>query len=196
MWPGTNGAAAIPVVGRYGQPTVDEPVGHKTESDRRGELLDLARRGDRDAFWNLVEPTLPRLYRACLAQCGTAGDAEDLMQDALLTAWRRISTLNDARAVGGWLAVIAVRHHVRAAKRSGRPSVSIDDLPDPPETVDPLGFIEWLAGLPPQQRALLILRYYYDQPLIDVARLLGLNPGTTRSRLHYLLRRLRRDARP
>ncbi|TBR15853.1 MAG: hypothetical protein EPO57_10390, partial [Chitinophagaceae bacterium] len=151
MWHGTTGAAAIPTVGRYGQPTVDEPVGHMAEPDRRGELLDLARRGDRDAFWNLVEPTLPRLYRTCLAQCGTAVDAEDLMQDALLSAWRRIATLRDVRAIGGWLAVIAVRHHVRAAKRSGRPSVSIDDLPDPPETVDPLGFIEWLAELPPQQ---------------------------------------------
>lgn len=194
MWHGTNAAALALSIGRYGQSVVHRPAGPESEEDRRGELLDLAKHGDRDAFWRLVEPTLPRLYRACLAQCGTPTDAEDLIQDALLTAWRRIATLRDARAVGGWLAVIAVRHHARAAQRAGRGTASIDELPDPPETIDPLGFIEWLAELPPQQRALLILHYYYGQPLTDVARLLGLNPGTTRSRLHYLLRRLRRDA--
>lgn len=188
-------ATSAAPVDSYGQ-RVYGPVRPETEKDSRRELLDLAKRGDRDAFWTLVEPTLPRLYRACLAQCGSQADAEDLMQDALLTAWRRIATLRDGRAVGGWLAVIAVRHHVRAAKRAALRTASIDDLPDPPQTIDPLGFIEWLAELPPQQRALLILRYYYDQPLADVAQLLGLNPGTTRSRLHYLLRQLRRNVAP
>lgn len=187
---GTNDAIAG-AVGGSGQRVV---YGPEAEENARSELLERAKRGDRDTFWSLVEPTLPRLYRACLAQCGAPADAEDLMQDALLTAWRRIATLRDGRAVGGWLAVIAVRHHVRAAQRAGRATVSIDDLPDPPETIDPLGFIEWLAELPPQHRALLILHYYYDQPLTDVAQLLGLNAGTTRSRLHYLLQRLRRDA--
>lgn len=196
MWHGTNAATPAVSIGCYGHRVVHRPIEPEAEGDRRGELLDLAKQGDRDAFWRLVEPTLPRLYRTCLAQCGTPTDAEDLVQDALLTAWRRIRTLRDGRAVGGWLAVIAVRHHVRAAQRAGRPTVSIDELPDPPRTIDPLGFIEWLADLPPQHRALLILHYYYDQPLTDVAQLLGLNPGTTRSRLHYLLRRLRRDAAP
>lgn len=194
MWTGTNAATLAVSIGWYCHRVVPGAIGPESDEDRRGEILDLAKQGDRDAFWSLVEPTLPRLYRACLAQCGTPTDAEDLVQDALLTAWRRIATLRDGRAVGGWLAVIAVRHHVRAAQRAGRATVSIDELPDPPQTVDPLGFIEWLAELPPQQRALLILHYYYDQPLADIAQLLGLNRGTTRSRLHYLLRRLRRDA--
>jgi RNA polymerase sigma factor (sigma-70 family) len=170
------------------------PAPEAVSSDERlEELLLRAKHGDSEAFWRLVEPGIPRLYRSCFALCGQHPDAEDLVQDTLLLGWRRISTLRNATGAIAWLAVIATRIYLRRL-RSRVGTQSLDMLPEVPAESDARGFVEWLVGLPADQRALLILRYYYGQPLEDISQILGVKAGTIRSRLYYLLRRFRHES--
>ena len=170
------------------------------EKDERVErLIEGAIRGDVIAFEALVEPHLAHLYRLAAAMVGP-DEARDVTQDTLVSAWREIRTLKRRDRLEAWLRSILMnraRNLLRTRKR--HPAVSFEPVSD-----HGTGFEEPIAGLHgrwavedalavlrPDERAVIVLHYFADLTLREVAKSLGVREGTVKSRLHAGLKGLR-----
>ena len=93
-------------------------------------LIDAVRRGDRDAFGVVVDRETAAVYRACLRILARPHDAEDVTQEAFVTAYRAIGTFRGDGSLRGWLLRIATR---QAYRRLGqrRPTVDLDAVAEP-----------------------------------------------------------------
>lgn len=121
---------------------------------------------DRAAFQVLYRHFAPRL-RAYMRRLGAAADlAEELVQESMLTVWRRADSFDPARsAVSTWLFTIARNKRIDRIRRERRP----------------------------EQGAILRLTFYDDLSQSMIAERLGLPLGTVKSRMRLALARLRRD---
>jgi RNA polymerase sigma-70 factor (ECF subfamily) len=114
--------------------------------------------------------------------------ADDALQETFIAVFRNLSALREPAALRGWVRRIAVREAVRVA--SGSREVPLDTMvfdPSTPTDVDVDGRLDMetvLAGLPPEQRAVLVLRHVEDLSEDEVAQVLRIPPGTVKSRLH------------
>jgi RNA polymerase sigma-70 factor (ECF subfamily) len=132
---------------------------------------------------------------------GDRQQAEDLVQETLLRAWRHPEALDPARgAVRSWLfttarnlAIVAWR---RRSVRVGE--VMTDVLPEPPPSADEADraveawtVAEALARLTAQHREVLVECFYRGRSVAEASARLGVPPGTVKSRTHYALRSLR-----
>lgn len=124
-------------------------------------------------------------------------DAEDVVVETLLTAFERAHDLRDERAFRSWLLRIATNHALRLRRRSGR-VVRLHVVPDPTSPVDlgrastdRVALLDGVAELPPAMRAAIVLRYYADLPVDEVAAALCKSPNTIKAQLQAALDRLR-----
>ncbi len=167
------------------------------------QLARRVQRGHTSALAPLVErhhsPLLGFLYRL------TGGDrplAEDLTQETFLRALRSIQQYQTSRPFKPWLYAIAVnvaRDHFKRAETRRAVTLTDDELlalPDPidlEETIEVDGprLASAISALPVQQREAIILRYYQDLSLAEMASVLSIPIGTVKSRLSLGLRQLR-----
>ncbi|HXS65225.1 MAG TPA: SigE family RNA polymerase sigma factor [Streptosporangiaceae bacterium] len=149
-----------------------------------------------DEFAEFAETAAPRLRRTAFLLCGDWHTAEDLVQSALakvFVAWRRIQRQDAAHAY----ATRTLLNCYLTDRRLKRPvEVLTDQLPEAPA-------VEWstpetrmvvlaaLATLPPRARAIVVLRYWVDLSIEEVASLLDCSPGNVRSQSSRALARLR-----
>jgi RNA polymerase sigma-70 factor (ECF subfamily) len=173
---------------------------------RTNELRDAARA---EAFARLVDRrALDAAYRFATLMLGDRGDAEDATHDAALTAWRRFGDLRERDRFEAWFGRIlhnVCRDRLRARRRA---PLSLDlepptqaaarfASPDQAETIvrrDALG--RALRMLTPEHREVVILRFYFDLTIDQIATRTGTGGGTVKSRLHYALRYLRSAVEP
>ena len=163
------------------------------------ELVSAARLGDQVAFERLIEAEAARTYRAVLAVVRSPEDAQEVMQDASIRAWRQLGGLRDADSWPAWFRRIAVRQAIDRAGRQGRVrlrEVSLDAVEDragqDPSSgwADRASVMDALRTISSEDRALLGLRFGADLAVPDVAAALGIPLGTAKSRLHRALGRL------
>lgn len=151
-------------------------------------LVAAVRTGDRDAFESLVEPHRRGLRLHCYRMTGSLTDADDMLQESLLKAWRRIDTFEGRAPFRAWLYKIATTTCLNELATRGRPRFLtarqwsggapplaevehlqpypdrlLDDAADPAARFDQkesvaLAFIAVIQLLPPRQRAVLLLR--------------------------------------
>jgi RNA polymerase sigma-70 factor (sigma-E family) len=148
-----------------------------------------------DEFAEFAEGAAPRLRRTAFLLCGDWHTAEDLVQSALakvFVAWRRIQRRDAAHAY----ATRTLMNCYLADRRLKRPvEILTDRLPESafsesaPETR--MVVLAALATLPPKARAVVVLRYWADLSIEDVASLLGCSPGNVRSQSTRALAKLR-----
>lgn len=160
------------------------------------ELIDRARRGDHDAFGALIEPVLARGFRLAFGVLGDRQAAEDATQDAALTAWRKLVNVRRGFPIEPWfLAIVANRCRKMWQHRSRRGAVpereSCRSVAG--DVADRLDIQQALERLVPEQRLIVVLRFYFDLPLEESARIAGIPVGTAKSRLHRALTSLRFD---
>jgi RNA polymerase sigma-70 factor, ECF subfamily len=185
-----------------GVPGVSEPGDHAA--------LRAAALGDTAAFDVLVRRHTPRLYRVALRVVGEPADAEDVVQDAWIAAWRGLPGYRSEAAPGTWLYRV-VTNAALAHLRRRRPAVGLDQA-DSPDMVDPgpgpedaaeaaedaAAVHRALARLDPGQRAAVVLREFEGLSYEEVAEVLDTTVASVRSRLHRargtLLRHLAADA--
>ncbi|MEY9834866.1 sigma-70 family RNA polymerase sigma factor [Streptacidiphilus sp. EB103A] len=187
--------------------------------------LARAQAGDGEAFRALIDPHRRELQAHCYRILGSVQDAEDVLQEALLAAWRSIGRF-DGRSLRAWLYRIAtnrclnyLRGESRRPQPVGRPDQGegragpgrfdepwwlepypddLDDLaPGPEARYDAresiaLSFVAGLQHLPPQQRAVLVLRDVLGFPAAEAADILG----TTQTAVNSALVRARAGLRP
>jgi RNA polymerase sigma factor (sigma-70 family) len=161
------------------------------------ELIERAKKGDRDAFGALIQPVLASGFRLAAGILRDRHAAEDATQDAVLTAWRKLGNLRSGAPLEPWFLAIVANRCRKVWHHRNRQTV-IPDRYEPDhgfvgQVADRLAIHEALEHLTPQQRLLVILRYYFDLPLDETARIAAIPLGTAKSRLHRALTSLRLD---
>jgi RNA polymerase sigma-70 factor (ECF subfamily) len=163
------------------------------------ELLDVlvarARDGDHDAFEQLIRPHLAPALGAATIITGGPSDGADAVQDALVLAWQRLSQLRDPATFPAWFRQIVVRTATKTARRR-RQVVELDvSASGPADALDRALDLRTLrraiARLEVDDRVLLTLREFWGLSVPEMARILEIPEGTVKSKLHYVLRRLR-----
>ncbi|MGH2534319.1 MAG: bifunctional nuclease domain-containing protein [Thermomicrobiales bacterium] len=173
-------------------------------------LVKTARRGDRDAFALLVVRHRPLLVRLCQRALGDATLAEDAAQEAVLQAFLSLDRLRNAARFGSWLAGIGLnvcrrwQHDRLWMSWSWEALVGgqvvrepLDDRPSPEaeaEAADLRAQVHRaVAGLPPGQRAAVLLFYLEGFTHAETATLLGIEAGAVKTRLHKARATLRKQ---
>ena len=165
------------------------------------DLVVQARAGDLDAFAQLARASAPRLKGVANLILRDADRAEDVVQDALLLAWRDLRALRDPDAWDAWLRRLTVNACYKTANKDRwRSRVELHVTPDagvastPDASVD-VAEREWvlaeLGRLDIDRRAILVLHYYLDLSLPEVAEILDIPYGSVASRLHRALDAMR-----
>ena len=105
---------------------------------RAGEqaLLARARAGDEDAFGVLIAPYLRELHVHCYRMLGSVHDAEDVLQEVLMRAWRYLSAFDGRGSVRGWLYRIATNRCLTARSRAAAAPGPAFSPPPPPNAPD------------------------------------------------------------
>jgi len=162
------------------------------------ELVDQARTGDEEAFEALLRALIPVGYRLA---CGMLQDrqlAEDAVQEAAMSAWRKLHQLRSGSRIEPWFLGI-VANQCRTIRRTRWWSVLKVD-PSPPLT-DPADdrvvagadLRRALARLNPDLRLVVILYYYLDLPLQEIATITGASFAAVRGRLYRAVKSLKPD---
>ena len=99
-------------------------------------LLARARAGDEDAFGVLIAPYLRELHAHCYRMLGSVHDAEDVLQEVLMRAWRHLGTFDGRGSVRGWLYRIATNRCMTARSRAASPAAAPWPAPPPPNAPD------------------------------------------------------------
>ncbi|MFI5998450.1 sigma-70 family RNA polymerase sigma factor [Streptomyces sp. NPDC051362] len=157
--------------------------------EARSELLRLIVREHRDGLVSYAEKML-----------GDHGLAEDVVQEAVIRAWRNVDRLlRMDGSVKGWLFTVT-RHLVVdwVRKPHTRREVVGGAYSDPAAKADPVEAVHHvmeakpaLRRLSPEHRAVLVHLYLYDRTIKETAAILGIPTGTVKSRQHNALRKIR-----
>ena len=152
----------------------------------RASALTRARRGDRRAFSRLTEPYRRELIAYCYRLTGTLTEAEDMVQEAFLRAFKALETFEGRASLRAWLYKIAHNLCLNHVQRRPPGWPSLDEVGEinlrdaAPDTEDAelgrenvrLGFAALVQSLPPRQRAALVLRDVLGWSAEETARIL------------------------
>jgi RNA polymerase sigma-70 factor (ECF subfamily) len=161
------------------------------------ELIGRTQQGDTAAFDELMMRYSKAVYRLAYSFVRNHADAEDISQEAFIRAWRAIARFDPKYRFYTWLHRITVNlcmNHFRRQKRirfeplpGGEPGAEWQDLPDP-KGDDDAGELRRaldraMMALPPEQRAVLVLRARDELSYSEISKALGIPVGTVMSRL-------------
>lgn len=174
------------------------------------DLVARARRGERDAFDDLVRATYVGTYTLAYRLVGNEEDARDVVQEAYLRAYKGLKRFRGDAQFTTWLYRITA--NCASTHLSKRSKHRHDELSDDLEVADTSGrgapeehadrgdtrarLREALADLPPRLRAVVVLRDIYDLPHEAIAAELGISESAAKVRLHRARRKLRERLYP
>lgn len=162
------------------------------------EWLIAARKGDTEAFANVVEAFQTPVYNLCYRLLGNATDAEDAAQEAFWRAYLGLSKYDFQRSFGTWMLSIAAHYCIDQLRRKRLPAVSLEDLLPEEDAPDPAPRPEAIAAhhqhekavqallqlLAPEDRAMIVMRYWYDMSYEEIGGTLSCSVSAVKSRLH------------
>ncbi|HZQ15198.1 MAG TPA: sigma-70 family RNA polymerase sigma factor [Gaiellaceae bacterium] len=169
------------------------------------ELVLRAQHGDARAFESLVDDHREVAFRVALVIAGSAAEAEDAAQDALVKAWRALGRFRAGEPFRPWLLAIVANEarnrrrgagrRARLLERAARDPRSGDAAPSPEDLAiaadERSGLLAELWSLPGDARLVLACRYLLGLSETETAAVLGVRPGTVKSRTARALDRLR-----
>lgn len=186
-----------------------DPGGRPRDPGGAAELADAARSGDRRAFERLVVMYQEGIYRMAYARLQNVSDAQDVVQEVFLNAYRTIGTLRDPALIRAWLYRIAlnrVRDVVRRRKVLGffglGAQTEPEDHPHPgPDSFDRMAsraFWEhlnaFLETLPAREREVFRLRFVDELSIPEICSVLGKNESTVKTHLYRAVEKFRRTS--
>jgi RNA polymerase sigma-70 factor (ECF subfamily) len=171
------------------------------------ELVERAQQGDHDAFAVLAGMFVARLDAAARLILRDHELARDAVQDGFIRAWRSLPSLRDPDRFEGWLRSLVARSCIDILRRRGRRPIEVELVSTDGPSITDVSVITAdrdlletiLRRLPPEQRAVVVLRYYFDLEVPQIAATLRIPVGTAKSRLHRsmsLMRSALADADP
>jgi len=169
-----------------------------------------ARSGDGDAFRALVERHSRGLFRLAFRMTGNQQDAEDVVQESFLRAWRQLGRFDERASFGTWLYRIATNCSLDVIRERKRRS-DLSEVEDPvlalpsgdptPERVAMSGEVrervaEAMDELSAPERTAFVLRHFEGMRIEDVSRVLGCQPGAAKHSVFRAVQKLRRALEP
>lgn len=171
--------------------------------------IDAARKGDQDAFAELVRLYEKKVFALTSRMCKNPEDAAEAAQEAFLSAWQGLPSFRGDAAFSTWLYRLASNACVDLLRREGRHRDAAGgsfndeehplDVPDPaasPHELAERGELrqqieEGLAALSPEHREVLILREIHQLSYDEISQTLQLDAGTVKSRINRARKQLR-----
>jgi RNA polymerase sigma-70 factor (ECF subfamily) len=161
------------------------------------EWLNRAQHGDEEAFTHLVETYQTQVFNLCYRMLGDPAEAEDAAQECFWRAYQAIQKYDQSRSFITWLLSIAAHYCIDQMRKRRMMVLPMDILPEE-EAPDPLPGPEshynrreeqaqvhkLLESLGAQDRAAIIMRYWYDLSDEEIAEALSLTVSAVKSRLH------------
>jgi RNA polymerase sigma-70 factor (ECF subfamily) len=167
--------------------------------EQRPSTLARAVQGDADSFSRLLEPLLDQAYRLAAVMLNDRSAAEDAVQEASVKAWRKVRQLRgDAGSLRPWFLSI-VANECRMARRTRWFGVlKLADVAEPSaaERESYTDLHRALLRLSPDERLPLVLHFYLDLSLEELARTLHISPPAAKARVYRAAKRLRADLSP
>jgi len=168
----------------------------QTDTREEVDLVTAARRGSREAAGELFSRHWRGAWKTAFAITRAEAAAEDCVQDAFERAFRALPRFDGRRPFGAWLHRIVVNRAL-SHLRDERPLVALDAVPeqsaDDPEAGAERALLARVAGLAPERRAVVILRYGLGHSVAEIAELIEVPVGTVQSRLARALSQLRSE---
>lgn len=176
-------------------------------------MASSAKKGKDARARSLIRENMERVYRMGLGFCGNHADAQDLVQETMLRAYRNWDKFEERADPRTWLYRIASRVCIRMRRRRAGQPAHIESLDQNPAFAEKMmvdldalarqgemaheespalhQLQDAITKLPPEFRIVLVLKEIGELSLEDVARVLGLKPQTVKTRLHRARMRLR-----
>ncbi len=161
------------------------------------EVISQAQRGDTEAFTQMVEAYQRPVFNLCYRMLGDAEDAEDAAQETFLRVYDHLKRYDPGRSFATWLLAIAAHYCIDQLRKRRLTFISMDtypNLPIPdanpgPEATfhiheDQRRVQSLLTTLNPQDRAAVVMYYWYDFSYEEIAVSLNLSVSAIKSRLH------------
>ncbi|TMD20248.1 MAG: RNA polymerase sigma factor [Chloroflexi bacterium] len=160
-------------------------------------LVQAAKQGDKVAFMSLLEPSLEPGYRLACGMLHDSQAAEDAVQEAAFKAWRRLGQLREGHELRPWFLGI-VANECRTVRRSRWWSVlkwpqsdrAVETSPD--AGLSGIELRRALRRLDLNKRLVLVLHWYLDLPLDEIAAITGISVHAVEGRLQRGMSELRR----
>jgi RNA polymerase sigma-70 factor, ECF subfamily len=166
-------------------------------SNNEADWVRRAYEGDVEAFSCLVEVYQTPVFNLCHRMLGNIEEAEDAAQETFLRAYRNMRGYDLQRSFSTWLLSIAAHYCIDQIRRRRLSFLSFEDLPhyDPPDlepgpessffnNEDQQQVQRLLSSLSPQDRAAVVMRYWYDFSYEEIGESLSLTVSAVKSRLH------------
>jgi RNA polymerase sigma-70 factor (ECF subfamily) len=167
--------------------------------EQRPQMMIRAAEGDAHVFAALIEPLLNPAYRLAAVMLADRSAAEDAVQEASIKAWRNLGQLRgDAGSLRSWFLSIVANECRMFRRQRWWSVVKVAEVQPFPATRDHFDETSSdlktaLLRLSPDERLPLVLHFYLDLPLDEVARTLGISPAAAKSRIYRTARKLRSD---
>lgn len=161
------------------------------------ENLKLARQGNQEAYTSIVETYQNPVYNLCYRMLGNSESAEDAAQETFWRAYNNLNRYDEERPFATWLLSIAAHYCIDQQRRKRLPTVDLDEIiefnaedpaPNPEHAMLDTEFSEeiqrQLATLNENDRAVLVLRYFYELSEDEICQALSITKSAVKSRLH------------
>ncbi|GAA1739711.1 RNA polymerase sigma factor [Aeromicrobium alkaliterrae] len=156
-----------------------------------GTLVERARAGDPDAFTQLVTESRDILWSVCLRITADPLDAEDALQDTLISAWQNIHKFRGNSKFSTWCYRIAANASIAVCRKRRTIPIDTDDIVDLVVAADTTGQVDdrdlitsALREVSPDFREALVLREYGDMTYDEIAAHQGIGVQTVKSRIN------------
>jgi len=177
-------------------------------SSASAELVARAQRGDESAFETLFRQNKQRVYALCLRMIGNTAEAEELTQEAFLQVFRKLHTFRGESAFSTWLHRLSVNTVLMRLRKKTLTVTSLEDVlagdeSDEPRkeygapdlaltgSIDRLHLERAIAQLPPGYKQMFLLHDVQGYEHHEIAEMLGVSIGNSKSQLHKARMRLR-----
>lgn len=159
-------------------------------------LIKKARKGDKKAFLKLIELEKDKLYKTAYLYTKNKDDALDIVQDTICKALNNIHKLNEPQYFSTWLTKILINasyDFLRKKKKILIVDFEISDkVSDTTRSIEEnIDLFEAIEKLNHRHQTIIILRYYQDKPIKEIAEMLEIPEGTVKSNLHRALQILK-----
>ncbi|QWU13801.1 RNA polymerase sigma-70 factor, ECF subfamily [Paenibacillus sophorae] len=160
--------------------------------------VQLAKQGDREAFIRLMRQMEQGLYNTARAMVKKDEDIADALQETILKAYKSLDTLREPSFFKTWVFRILINECSSILKKRSR-SVTMEALPETQDTSDNMASVELRMAvdkLEDQQRIVVVLYYFQDMPLKQVADTLQISESAVKTRLYRARKTLMEEIQP
>jgi RNA polymerase sigma-70 factor (ECF subfamily) len=162
------------------------------------EKIKLAQKGDDNAFYELLNERKGQLYKTAYAYVKNKEEAMDIVSETVYKAYISIKKLKEPSLFNTWLTRILINTSLDCLKKSSRvvsfeENVSADDFIIPKDNEQIIDLKIAVDRLHGKYKTIVILKYFQDMTLVEIARILQCPLGTVKTMLHKALGELRLD---